>query len=202
MALFDLASGKKTGYVGKVINSEFQHVAKDDYEFYALALTFEIEGEENWHENYSVGKGFQLINPQEIASTKGGKIPMSSMYGRFITKVLSLPGADALVERIKATGKNEFDASIWLGMTFLMEEEHIDFGKNLNSVDKNFPAEIVGFTAAVDLKEQAAEVEGKLKELAKASGSKPEFFSSAMGMTEVKSNPILVDSLGEIWENR
>lgn len=199
---FELSSGKKTGYVGKVINAEFEHVAKEDFELNSLALTFEIEGEENWHENYSIGKGFQIVNPQEIASSKGGKISAQSMYGRLIARVLSLPGGAEFVERVEASGKNEYDASIWLGMTFLMEEEHIDFGKSLNSVDKNFPSEIIGFTPVVDIKVQAEEVQEKLKALAKTSGSKPEFFSSAMGMPEVKSNPILVDSLGEIWENR
>ena len=197
MAGFNVTSGRKTNYVGKVVEADFQKPIA--YDGHVLQLTLELEDGNVWSESYSIGKNWQIISPSEIVSTVGATdIVSTSMYGRFITKVASLPNGAETLEKIVADGKDALDASAWVGFTFLFEEETIDFGKKLEKVTKNMPSEIISYGAVSG--EPTVDLEEVLRQIASSSATQQSFFGAAMAVAGVSSNGKLVDRLGEIWK--
>lgn len=197
MAGFNVASGRKTNYVGKIIEAEFQKPAQ--YDGNVLNFTIELEDGTTWTESYSIGKNWSIVSPSEIVSTIGSTdIVSTTMYGRFITKVASLPKGADILNQIVADGKDALDATSWVGFTFLFEEETIDFGKKLEKVVKNMPSEIISY--GVETAPSANDLEDTLKQIAINSATQQSFFGAAMAVPGVSSNGKLVDRLGEIWK--
>lgn len=200
MAGFTLTSGRKTNYVGKVVDASFTNPPK--YEGIVLDLSLELEDGSTWSESYSIGKNWTIISPTEIVSIVGSTdIVASTMYGRFIHRVASLPKGSEILEQLASEGKSALDATAWIGFTFLFEEETIDFGKTLDKVTKNMPAEIIEYGAS-NSGRSVDEVIDTLRELAANSTSQPEFFAAAMAEPGVATNGSVVDQLGAIWNDR
>lgn len=91
-------------------------------------------------EIFSVGADWITTdNMRKIQSTKGAKGPnKNSMLGRLVLSVVEISGS------LMESRGDITDANVWTGTAWHFHINHIEFGRGLNAVDKNFPTAFIG----------------------------------------------------------
>lgn len=203
MAGFNVITGKKTDYVGKVVESGFITITSKDGNFTgtSMNLVLELEDGGEWNESFSCGKNWVFDTPDEVVHLKGKEdFLKSTMYGRFIEKVATLPGGVEILNGLVDKGLDARKAKSWIGFTFHFSEETITFGKDFEPVIKNFPSEIVAYDSPAD--EVSVDLDEVLKELAANCSDQATFFTQAMSIPAVTTNEVVINKLGGIWATR